>query len=197
MKKFARMLSVVFFIVIFLGSVSGSQFVFSAAETSGKTGDCTWKLNGTVLTISGEGKIQDFPHVGNMYGGAPWGKDITSVIIKDGVTEIGNAAFYNCKNLTQVSMPDSLTRIGMVSFYGCEKLSVISIPDSIVRIEDGAFSNTAWLSNKPDGLVYAGKVAYIYKGNKKNPVRNFYSVRGVCAAAGYLFRSVCRSRRYS
>ena len=49
-------------------------------------------------------------------------------------------------------------------FSGCTELTEITIPDSVTSIGNYAFYNTAWYNNQPDGLVYAGKVVYSYKG---------------------------------
>ena len=53
-------------------------------------------------------------------------------------------------------------------FCNCNNLISIIIPNSVTSIRYGAFSGTTWLKSQPDGLVYAGKVAYCYKG--KMPV---------------------------
>ena len=50
------------------------------------------------------------------------------------------------------------------AFQGCTGLTSITIPDSVTSIGESAFDNTAWYNNQPNGLVYAGKVAYKYKG---------------------------------
>ena len=42
-----------------------------AAATSGTTGDCTWVLDGTHLTISGNGAMGNHDYVGD--NPAPWG----------------------------------------------------------------------------------------------------------------------------
>ena len=57
------------------------------------------------------------------------------------VTSIGNSAFRGCTGLTSVTIPESVTFVGNDAFYG-----------------------TAWYDNQSDGVVYAGKVAYTYKG---------------------------------
>ena len=93
----------------------------------------------------------------------------TSVIPTDGsVTSIGEYAFYKCTGLTSVTIPDSVTSIGRYAFMNCTGLTNITIPDSVTSIGDRAFYDTTWYNNQPDGLVYAGKVAYKYKGTMPN-----------------------------
>ena len=89
---------------------------------------------------------------------------LTSVTIPDSVTSIGERAFYWCSGLTSITIPDSVTSIGKYAFYDCSGLTSITIPDSVTSIGGYAFSGTAWYDNQPDGLIYAGKVAYKYKG---------------------------------
>ena len=47
-------------------------------------------------------------------------------------------------------------------------MTSINIPFSITTIGQAAFDGTAWLESQPDGVVYAGLVAYQYKGNMPN-----------------------------
>ena len=90
--------------------------------------------------------------------------DLTSVTIGNSVTSIGYQAFYNCSSLTSITIPDSVTSIGSYAFRGCSGLTSITIPDSVTSIGSNAFYDTAWYSSQSDGVVYAGKVAYVYKG---------------------------------
>lgn len=73
-------------------------------------------------------------------------------------------AFSNCSGLTSVSIPEGVSSIGNRAFSDCENLASIEIPNSVVNIGYDAFKNTAWYDNQEDGLVYAGNVAYKYKG---------------------------------
>lgn len=89
---------------------------------------------------------------------------IESVVFPEGLTEIGEGAFEYCSNLIDINIPEGLTKIGRRAFEHCSKLNDIEIPDTVTTIGYDAFFGTAWLSRQADGLVYAGKVAYDYKG---------------------------------
>ena len=89
---------------------------------------------------------------------------LTSITIGNSVTFIGNYAFQSCIALTSVTIPNSVTTIGDGAFNVCRSLTSITIPNSVTSIGSYAFSGTAWYDNLPDGLVYAGLVAYKYKG---------------------------------
>lgn len=115
-----------------LGAVSAS-----AEVTTGTTGDCTWTLDGTHLTISGNGKMANYHTTG------PWGASITSVSIEDGVTTIGNYAFYKCPFLTSMTIPDSVSLIGSCAFYKCTSLTSVTLGNGITLIYEEAFRYTA------------------------------------------------------
>ncbi len=90
---------------------------------------------------------------------------LTSIYIPNNVTRIGDFAFSSCTSLTSLTIGNGVTSIGEQAFRFCTGLTSIDIPDNVMRIGVDAFDGTAWYNNQPDGLVYAGKVAYRYKGN--------------------------------
>ena len=89
---------------------------------------------------------------------------LPSVAIPNSVTSIGDYAFAGCRSLPYVNIPNSVTSIGDYAFSGCYSLSSITIPSSLAKIGMNAFHETSWFNNQADGLVYAGNVAYSYKG---------------------------------
>lgn len=108
--------------------------------------EITWKLtdDGT-LTISGTGDMEDYTSSGIS---APWKtqKDkIKKVIIKNGVTRIGNFAFDAC-GLSSISIPNSVTSIGIGVFRDCIALTSIIIPNSVKTIDKGAFYQCSTLN---------------------------------------------------
>lgn len=78
----------------------------------------------------------------------------TSVIIRDGVTNISSNAFLNCSSLENISIADSVTSIGDWALSGCTNLSDITIPKYVTSIGSRAFYNCRQLSNIiiPDGV---------------------------------------------
>ena len=73
-------------------------------------------------------------------------------------------AFEDCIGLTSVIIPDSVTSIGDHAFYDCTGLTSVTIPDSVKSIGSVAFNHTAWYNAQPYGDVYVGKFYYTYKG---------------------------------
>ena len=93
------------------------------AEAFGECGDdVLWDYSDGVLTITGEGAMEDFSS-----STAPWSIDhqaeITVVVIGNGVTGIGETAFENCSSLARVTIPKSVETIGNDAFSGCSGLT--------------------------------------------------------------------------
>ena len=74
-------------------------------------------------------------------------KEITEVVIPEGVTLIGDCAFADCAKLVRVVMPDSLRGIDEFAFRGCTRLSDAVIPDGVAMLGQGAFQECTALSS--------------------------------------------------
>ena len=123
--------------------------------------DLTWDLTDGVLTISGSGNmLNDF-----IYDYDPWETyrgDITSVIIGDSVTSIGNGAFSGCSSLTSVTIGNSVTSIGYSAFSGCSGLTSVTIPNSVTSIGSDAFRYSGLTSIEiPNSVTSIGDYAFM------------------------------------
>ena len=87
------------------------------------------------------------------------------------VKKIGNAAFKGHSEIHKVRIPSEVVCVAASAFKDCINLKRIIIPSSVMYVGYNAFSNTAWLDSQPDKMVYAGKVAYLYKGECPSQVK--------------------------
>ena len=162
----------------YTGGVATEQYYYGSS-TSSTTSD-TYYIPSSLksVTITG-GNI--------LYNAFSNCSRLTNVTIGNSVTSIGSEAFYNCTGLTSVTIGNGVTNIGGGAFSGCTGLTGITIPNSVTSIGSSAFYNTAWYNNQPDGLVYAGKVAYKYKGTM--PENTSLTLKeGTLGIAGDAFR---------
>ena len=130
---------------------------------SGSCGEnVTWTLtaDGT-LTISGTGAMTDYTYDSR----SPWYSCrtyIKRVVMQQGVTSIGDHAFWDCSGLTSVTIPDGVTSIGGDAFSGCAALTSVTIPGSVTSIGGGAFSGCTSLTSVaiPSSVTEIGGSAF-------------------------------------
>ena len=182
MKTFKKALAVVMCVVMTLTAAplvglvglelpSLFDFEAEAASYSGTCGDnLNWSLDKDtgVLKITGTGDMEDYK-----YSDAPWSKYssyIKTVNIADGVTSIGDYAFYyprfNYLDLTSIAIPDSVTSIGEFAFAGTEYY----------------YNSDNWIDN----VLYIGK----HLIDAKISISGSYSIEhGTLTIADYAFAS--------
>ena len=127
--------------------------------TSGHENDVRWSLtdNGT-FTVYGSGAMADYTDPDDR----PWSvrtESITSVVINEGVTRIGNKAFLNCSNLTTVTIYASPCILGDGVFTSCGNLTHIyvfsDLVDDFKKASDWS-SYTGIISAIPDVTAHEG-----------------------------------------
>lgn len=147
----------------------------------------SWELRDSVLYVTGTGAMPSYTSTSVRQ--IPWtdekiAREIVSIEIGEGITEIGNYAFgflaevrevraeserytdaseratVKYYKLRSVSLPATLTRIGRNAFSKTP-VEAIRIPEGVTEIGFGAFSNTALRAVKlPAGLKKLGAEAF-------------------------------------
>ena len=70
------------------------------------------------------------------------GEELTNLVVPEGVTSIGERAFYGCSGLTNITLPSSLNIIGDGAFNRCSGLAGdLVIPKKVTSIGQGAFTS--------------------------------------------------------
>ena len=146
-----------------LALMAGTGILFAESGTCGAEGDnLTWEFTDGVLTISGTGAMADWAKAYE----TPWyavRSTIESVVIEDGITNIGNNAFSSCKALTSVTIPNSVTGIGDYAFKECNALASVSLGSSVTTIGSQAFNYCISLTSIdiPNSVTSIGNYAFI------------------------------------
>lgn len=94
-----------------------------------------WQINGSVLRIYGTGGMYDYNSTTNR---PPWNdyqSMITKVVIDEGITKIGEYAFFESEELIEVELPHSLRRINRMAFGYCYQLPSLIIPEGVEHLE--------------------------------------------------------------
>ncbi len=121
-----------------------------------------------VLTLTGSGMMKDYISGYDTTNAAPWYDReviyVSSVIIGEGITHIGNNAFNNCQLLTDVSFPSTLEKIGDSAFAECLMLQRADLPDAVKEIGNYAFGYCRSMTavTLPQGLESIGSEAFYY-----------------------------------
>ncbi len=148
-SKYLLLLGIVF-TLLFVPGIKARAEVFNIECGVGVTGSLN---TGTgVLTISGNGEIGDSTNGWSWFSGKYYDENgwshryseyVYKVVIGDGITGIGNYAFYDLDKLQSVTFGKNVARIGRGAFCGCEGLYSIEIPGSVTEIGVSAFNGSS------------------------------------------------------
>lgn len=139
-----------------------------APVTSGSCGeDVSWSVSGGVLTITGTGAMADYNGTDAL---SPWRNTgdevITSIVVEEGVTSIGDYAFAGLEGLEEVTLPESLTEVGSNAFMDCEALTTVTFTGDAPAIADDAFTGVTADVNYPQtNETWTGEVRKDYGGD--------------------------------
>lgn len=127
-------------------------------SAEGEGNDVTWKLDCSMgtLTISGRGKMEDYW----ITIAPPWEayrSFVNTVVIDEGVTTIGDYAFYYYSDLAVVTIPNSVASIGSWTFHGCSGLTTFTV----------ASNNPNYCSD--NGVLFNKNKTYLIQCPAKTP----------------------------
>ena len=89
--------------------------------------------------------------------------DVETLLLPNGLQEIGNYALYNARHLEQITIPAGVARIGEGAFEECRSLESVTFTGTVLReIDDWAFYNCHSLKDItiPVGVTSIGKAAF-------------------------------------
>ena len=127
----------------------------------------TWTLDSEgTLTISGTGEMKNYEN--NSKNRAPWydsRKSLKKLVLKSGITSIGNYAFYDCSNLTgDLKIPSNVHSIGENAFGYCSGFNgSLTIENGVVEIKKYAFYHCKGFTGSlkiPNSVTYIGVYAF-------------------------------------
>ena len=156
-KYISRLMAVLLCLTLLLACVPAAY----AAESGSCGESLSWTFNAGTLTITGSGSMTNFPESSM----APWyayRKDIVRLELPEGLTNIGDLAFYDCENLTAAVIPNSVTAIGRFAFTNCKSMQLLTIGSGVRSIGEAAFSDcySLKLLELPSGLTSIGTKAF-------------------------------------
>ena len=137
--------------------IANIRFVVDKALTSGTLGGISWSLEDGVLTLSGDGVLDN----------APWKvsgrEEIKEVVIGDGIIDLPYSAFGNHDALTSVTIGDGLAYIPPETFIDCLKLTEVSFGKNVTFIDGGAFERCGFRElSIPDSITFINMDAFAY-----------------------------------
>lgn len=121
---------------------------------SGPTGNCgaegdnlTWTYADGTLYITGTGAMTDFTIDYTVLPYAaitPWKQylySITNIELSEGITYIGQGAFFGMDKVKKVVFPEGLIEIGDNAFGNCQGIKSFTFPSTLQTVGNGMFSN--------------------------------------------------------
>jgi hypothetical protein len=125
-----------------------AKIVVENTKPVGGGSDCTWTISGVApnqtLTIGGKGAMPNYG-IEATSERPPWEAlykpHITTVVIEDSITVVGQYTFHEYTAITSVTTGEKVTVIGWGAFEKCEKLTDLTLGNSVTKIGGAAFHN--------------------------------------------------------
>ena len=162
-KKLIVITSAIILLFACAFTISANAEEITTIETGAIGPSATYTLTSDgILTISGTGNTYNYDPTGNYFSPLGYLSDqITSVVIKTGIENIGSNLFNSVDQMVSVSIPNSVTSIGSYAFMHCSSLGAVKIPASVTYIGSYAFYNSGIMEiSVPASVTYIGGYAF-------------------------------------
>lgn len=178
-------------LIVLMFTLSGCQKkTIPQQDTSAKSDGIVYSLsNAGVLEVKGSGKLtcENFSFYND--NGTDWDviESIKKIIIKEGITHIGEDCFSGFSSVETVILPEGLKKINENAFSGNVMMKYINIPETVEVIENNAFEDCISLREftLPSSL----------EKYKTNAIKGCYSLRKVVNRSSYTWK-LCLKRMY-
>lgn len=134
-------------------------------DASGTAGTLGWSYSSDnkTLTITGVGAMPEVTKSSDV----AWNsvrEGVQTVVVSEGITSVGNYAFYGMNAMTEVKLPQSLKAIGNFAFAYSQKLVTVEIPSGVETIGTSAFEGCGALGSVfvPSGVKSMGDRAFAF-----------------------------------
>ena len=135
--------------------------IWDISENDDGTVTATLSEDGT-LNICGNGKMKNYGGISDNPQWFELKEKVKSVIIEEGVTNIGWYTFSRCTNLSKIEIPNTVTEIGFFAFEECTSLTNVKIPNSVTTISGATFIGCTNITSIeiPNGVTDIGWSAF-------------------------------------
>ncbi|MGN0153910.1 MAG: leucine-rich repeat protein [Lachnospiraceae bacterium] len=152
-----KSLILILFIMIMLISQKTLAVTIPTSGYCGEDGNeesVMWNYADGVITISGEGRMADYPHLqGYKPPWYPYEDEVEKVIFSGDITYVGDSVFRDFCYIREVQFPENLKEIGPDAFSWCMRLTSIEFPQSLEKIDKGAFEYSSLTRINVPGTV--------------------------------------------
>ena len=166
-----------------------------ARGTCGPNASWTLQTNGT-LTVSGTGDMEfGMARSADIVPWADFRDQITSVVIKEGITSIADSAFSECQSLEGVSIGSTVTSVGDEAFARCDSLTEITFEGSAPEFGENCFEDVTATASYPadddswseDALEGAGGDITLVADDETGHTHSYTSIvtEPTCTEKGY------------
>ena len=134
-KHISQLMALLLCLMLFLPCIPAAR-----AEEGTCGSSLNWSFDGSTLTISGSGAMYDYSESSK----APWDAfsvSIQKLILPEGMTRIGNRAFYGCTALVAVTVPGSVQEIGNAAFCKSSGITMLTLNSGLKTIGRSAFES--------------------------------------------------------